>query len=201
MGFGGVACLASVGVFCCAASASADVEILVKTRTYDISGASGQALIAAMSRNGPRHGFMTRAIAQTSYTKEWDFDLTPVKGACVLKQAHGTLHLTFTYPRVTSTLPPALDKRWRRFFDGVRSHEETHAALATEMMEATEKSLTGLRVADDPQCSRTRRQAQRQVETIYDRYEVKQNAFDAREHREGGHVEYLAEALISKKGT
>jgi predicted secreted Zn-dependent protease len=201
MGSGKAAFLAGLGCFCFAASASADVRVLIETQTYDISGESGEALIASMNRNGPRHGFMARAIAQTSYTKEWDFDLAPVKGVCVLKQAHGTLHLKFTYPRVRSTLPAALDKRWKRFFAGVRSHEESHAALATQMMEATEKSLTGLTVADDPQCFRTRRQANRQIDALYDRYEDKQNAFDAREHREGGHVELLADSLIRKNGT
>lgn len=62
-------------------------------------------------------------------------------------------------------------------------------------MAATDKSLTGLTVPDDPQCSKTRREAKRRIDAIYAEYEDKQNAFDAREHREGGHVEHLLNTL------
>ncbi|TPM37450.1 DUF922 domain-containing protein [Mesorhizobium sp. B2-3-4] len=188
--------LAAVGaLWTLTSAASADVKILIKTQTYDISGTTGEALIESMDRNGPRHGFMARAIAQTSYTKDWDFDFVQVKGSCRIKQANGTLNLTFTYPHVASTLPPALDKRWARFFTGVRTHEETHGDIARQMMAATEKSLSGLTTANDAQCSKTRREARRRIDAVFDEYEGRQNAFDAREHREGGHVEYLVDAL------
>lgn len=188
--------LATIGALCCfAPAASAGVNIVVKTRTYDITGTTGEALIKSMDRNGPRHGFMARAIAQTSYTKNWDFDLVQVKGSCRIRQANGTLNLNFTYPRVASALPPVLDKRWARFFAGVRAHEETHGDIAREMMKATEKSLTGLTIPDDLQCSKTRREARRRIDAVFDAYEARQNAFDAREHSEGGHVEYLVDAL------
>ncbi|MFD2057739.1 DUF922 domain-containing protein [Mesorhizobium calcicola] len=188
--------LAIIGaLFGSATAASADVKILVKTQTYDISGKTGEALIESMDRNGPRHGFMARTIAQTSYTKAWNFDLVEVKGTCRIGQVNGTLNLNFTYPHVASTLPPALSRRWARFFAGVRTHEETHGDIARQMMKATEKSLTGLTVPNDAQCSRTRREARRRIDAIFDEYEARQNAFDAREHREGGHVEYLVDAL------
>jgi predicted secreted Zn-dependent protease len=178
-----------------ASAARADVKILVKTQTYDVAGATGEALIRSMDRNGPRHGFMARAIAQTSYTKDWDFDFAKSKGACRIAKANGTLNLSFTYPRVISVLPAPLDRRWARFFEGVRKHEETHGEIARQMMTATEKALTGLTVPNDPQCSQTRREARRRIDAVFDEYEAKQNAFDAREHREGGHVEYLVDAL------
>lgn len=188
--------LATIGAFCGLVSvASADVNILATTQTYDISGTTGEALIKSMNRNGPRHGFMARAIAQTSYTKDWDFDFVQAKGACRIERANGTLKLKVTLPRVASTLPPGLDKRWVRFFAAVRRHEETHADIARQMMAATEKSLVGLTVPNDARCSTTRREAKRRIDAIFDDYEDKQNAFDASEHREGGHVEYLVEAL------
>ncbi|MBN9218854.1 MAG: DUF922 domain-containing protein [Mesorhizobium sp.] len=178
-----------------ASAAQADVKVLVKTQTYDVAGATGEALIRSMDRNGPRHGFMARAIAQTSYTKDWDFDFAKSRGACRIAKANGTLNLTFTYPRVTSVLPPPLDRRWARFFEGVRKHEETHGEIARQMMQATEKTLTGLAVPNDPECSQTRREARKRIAEVFDEYEARQNAFDAREHREGGHVEYLVDAL------
>ncbi|MFD1987775.1 DUF922 domain-containing protein [Mesorhizobium newzealandense] len=191
-----LSCLAIIGTLCgSATAASAGVKVLVKTQTYAISGKTGEALIESMDRNGPRHGFMARAIAQTSYTKGWDFAFAQVKGTCRIRQANGTLNLNFIYPRVASALPPALDKRWARFFAGVRTHEETHAEIARQMMSATEKSLRGLTVTNDSQCSKARREARRRIDAVFVDYEARQNAFDAREHREGGHVEYLVEAL------
>ena len=188
--------LATIGAFCGFATvASADVDILVTTRTYDISGTTGEALIRLMNRNGPRHGFLARSVALTSYTKDWEFDFVQAKGACRIRQANGTLKLTLTFPRVVSILPPGLDKRWARFFAAMRKHEETHGDIARQMMAATEKSLVGLAVPNDARCSKTRREANRRIDVIFDEYEDRQRAFDASEHREGGRVERLVEAF------
>ena len=57
-----------------AADANADVSVKTKTGTYYIGGKDGNALLDAMDRLGPKHGFLTHAIAQTSYTIAWDID-------------------------------------------------------------------------------------------------------------------------------
>jgi len=177
-------------------TASAGVKTLAKTRTYDITGRTGAGLVLAMNRSGPKQGFMTHAIAQTGYTVDWAFDLGQDKGVCRLRQASGTINLTYTYPRVASTLTPALQKRWNRFFTGVRAHEGTHGRIAGQMMQAAEQSVRGLKFANDPQCSKTRTEARRRIEATYKVYEAKQVAFDRREHSDGGHVERLVEALV-----
>ncbi|AZO42442.1 DUF922 domain-containing protein [Mesorhizobium sp. M7D.F.Ca.US.005.01.1.1] len=192
-----LACLLAMGaLFGSAPVASAGTRVVVKTRTYDITGTTGLALMGAMDRKGPKHGFMTHAIAQTGYTVDWDLDAGQDNGVCRLRSANGTLNLFYTFPRVASTTPPALQKRWARFFAGVRAHEETHGRLAREMMRATERSITGLSIADDRSCYKTRREAQRRIHATYAAYEAKQIAFDASEHRDGGHVEHLVTALV-----
>lgn len=192
-----LACLVAIGaLYGTAPAAVAGTKVLVKTRTYDITGTTGLALMQAMDRKGPKHGFMTHAIAQTGYTVDWDLDAGLDNGACRLRRANGTLNLFYTFPRVASTTPPALQKRWTRFFAGVRTHEETHGRIAREMMRTTERSITGLRIAGDPSCYKARREARRRIQVTYAAYEAKQIAFDAREHRDGGHVEHLIAALI-----
>lgn len=188
-------CLVALGAFC-APQASAGTKVLVQTRTYDIAGNSGAALIEAMDSKGPKHGFMTHAIAQIAYTVDWKLGVIQDKGSCRIRQANGTLNLFYTFPRVASPATPALTKRWTRFFAGVRAHEETHGRIAREMMRATERSITGLKVADDPYCYKARSEARRRIQAAYAEYEAKQNAFDAREHRDGGHVEHLVAALM-----
>ncbi|WP_027053386.1 DUF922 domain-containing Zn-dependent protease [Mesorhizobium erdmanii] len=190
-------CLVAIGALC-APEAVAGTRAVVQTRTYDIAGSSGAALVEAMDSKGPRHGFMTRAIATTAYTVDWDLDAAESNGFCRIRQANGTLNLSYTFPRIASPVTPALKRRWNRFFAGVRAHEETHGRIAREMMRATEKSIMGLRVANDPSCSKTRREARLRIRTVYAEYEAKQIAFDRREHGDGGHVEHLIAALVGK---
>ncbi|PBB87547.1 MULTISPECIES: DUF922 domain-containing protein [unclassified Mesorhizobium] len=191
------AILVAIGALCgSAAVAAADTKLLMKTRTYNITGATGPALVEAMDRNGPKHGFMTRAIADTSYTVRWHLSTSRTDGVCRLRQVDGVLDLTYTYPRLASPAAPALERRWKRFFAGVRAHEETHGRIARRMMAATARSIRNLERADNWFCTGTRREARRRINAFYAEYEAKQNAFDAREHRDGGHVEHLVDALI-----
>ncbi|MDX8436028.1 DUF922 domain-containing protein [Mesorhizobium abyssinicae] len=191
-----LAYLAAVGSLCSLTpAASAGTKLLVKTRTYDIAGTTGAALVEAMDRKGPKHGFMTRAIADTAYTVNWDLAMSRTDGVCHLRQADGVLDLTYTYPRLAQPASAALERRWKRFFAGVRAHEETHGRIARRMMQATAKAVRGLKRADNWFCTGTRHEARRRINAIYAEYEAKQNAFDAREHRDGGHVEHLVDGL------
>ncbi len=115
-------CLVAIGTLCgFAPSASAASKILVKTRTYEITGTTGAALVEAMDHKGPKHGFMTRAIAQTGYTVDWDLDVSQANGVCRVRQANGTLNLTYTYPAycfghhagASEALEPVLRRRSR----------------------------------------------------------------------------------------
>ena len=190
-------CLVAIGALF-APQASAGTRAVVQTRTYDVTGSSGTALVDAMDRKGPRHGFMTHAIATTSYTVDWDLDAGQGNGFCRMRGVNGTLNLSYTFPRLASPATSALKRRWNKFFAGVRAHEETHGRIARQMMRATEKSITGLRIANDPSCSKARREAQLRIRAVYAEYEAKQNAFDRREHSDGGHVEHLIAALTGK---
>ena len=190
-------CLVAIGALF-APQASAGTRAVIQTLTYDVTGSSGAALVDAMDRKGPRHGFMTHAIATTAYTVDWDLDAGLGNGFCRIRGVNGTLNLSYTFPRLAPPAPPALKRRWNRFFAGVRAHEETHGRIAREMMRATDKSITGLRIANDPSCYKARREAQLRIRAVYAEYEAKQNAFDRREHSSGGHVEHLIAALTGK---
>lgn len=179
-----------------AGAALAKTEVTVKTKYYDVSGKSGVALIKAMDKKGPRHGFMTRAIAQTSYTVGWEFTWAREGKSCRLADAGGSLEMTYTYPKVGGDIDPALAKRWMRFMAGVKKHEEQHGRLAREMVATAERSLKGVRFAGDPKCNRAQAEAKRRIATVYAKYEARQIAFDKREHSEGGNVEHLLYGLM-----
>ncbi|TPK90908.1 MULTISPECIES: DUF922 domain-containing protein [unclassified Mesorhizobium] len=192
-----LAILAAAGVLLCGA-ASAGTRLTVHMRSYDVAGRTGAELIEAMDGLGPRHGHATRAIAETGYAVHWKLDVTRDNGICRLRRADGTIDLTYTFPRRTTPSGPVLRKRWERFMAGVRQHEHTHGRIAKQMMRATDTALAGLKRQDNWFCTGLRRDARRRIDTIYADYEARQNAFDAREHRDGGRVEKLVNALMGK---
>lgn len=193
-----VAALMTIGLLAAAAPATAGVKVSVKTTSYDIAGRTGAALLGAMDKRGPKHGFLTRAIAQTRYAVTWELEWGEARGACRLKRADARLDITYTYPRVEGGVPRDLGKRWQGFMAGVRKHEETHGSLARQMAKAAEKSITGLRTAGDTGCAKAKREVRRRLDGIYRDYEARQARFDTREHRSGGPVDRLLKGLLSR---
>jgi predicted secreted Zn-dependent protease len=112
----------------------ADVKVLEKVETYRISGDSGEALMNAMDRNGPRHGFLARAIAQTRYSVAWDiaWNITGEK-VCRVKAANVKLSISYRYPELTGKPTPSMKRSWQIFMKGVRKHERHHGRVARQM--------------------------------------------------------------------
>lgn len=182
-----------------AGDAVAGVTVTVKMRNYVIAGKTGEALLAAMDRKGPKHGFLTRAIAQTRYSVGWKIEWGETRTACRVKSVDGELAITYTYPRVGGPVSPELRRRWGRFLSGVRKHEEMHGAIARQMIKKAEKSVSKLTIQNDPKCRKSRKEVKRRIDAIYAEYEKKQINFDAREHRDGGPVEGLIAALTRNR--
>jgi predicted secreted Zn-dependent protease len=191
--FAAILALAAVPVV--AADAHASVSTKIKTTTYPISGKSGVDLLDAMDRRGPKHGFLTHAIAQTSYTIKWDVDWKESDGSCRVGNAAATLSITYTYPAVKGTMSPALKRRWQRFMAGVHTHEQTHGRIARQMIDVAEKSLSGLSNKNDPHCRKTQAELKKRIALTYAKYEARQIEFDRVEHAEGGNVEGLVSLL------
>lgn len=187
--------VAAVALGAAVVPALAGVKVKERTSTYGIAGRSGEDLIAAMDRKGPRHGFLTRAIAQTRYSVGWTIEWGETRTACRVKRADGELSITYFYPKVTSPMSADLGRRWTRFMSGVRRHEQMHGTMARQMAKAVERSISGLTIRDDPGCVKARREAKRRMSAVYADYEARQVAYDAREHRTGGPVEKLITAL------
>lgn len=184
--------------FAGALPARADLQVTVETKTYPVTGRNGAALVTAMDRHGPRQGFMTRAIAQTSYTVDWGFQVERKDRACRLAGVEPTLHVIYILPEAKG-LSPRLLRRWKVFLRGVIVHEREHGRMAVAMVRAGVRAVSGLGFANDPSCNRARREAQRRADAVYAQYEVRQAAFDEVEHGEGGKVEKLVDALIARR--
>jgi predicted secreted Zn-dependent protease len=181
-----------------AAQAHADVKTVSRVETYAISGASGQALMDAMDRKGPRHGFMARAIAQTRYSVDWELGWTASGGACRLSAANVTLSVAYRYPALAGPASPALARKWASFIKGVKKHEQTHGRIARKMVDEAYRSALKVRVPRDPRCTAAKREVTRIVQATYAHYEAEQQRFDALEHQPGGAVDRLVSNLIRR---
>ncbi len=174
---------------------AAAARVSTSTKTYSISGKTGDQLLKSMNRRGPKHGFLSRAIAQTAYQIDWDVQIGVERGNCRLRRATPIMKMTYTYPQPSDSLSPEMRRRWNTFMVGVRKHELQHGAYATQMANAAERSLRGIRVANDPTCRKTTALMKQRVQAVYETYEAKQIVFDQREHRRNGNIHRLINQL------
>lgn len=186
----------AAGAILCATGIAGAASISTTTKTYAISGKTGAGLLLSMNKRGPKHGFLTRAIAQTQYQIEWDVKLGVQNGACTVTRARPRMAMSYTYPQPSENLTPDLRRRWNRFMVGVRAHEQQHGRYATQMVNAAERSVRGVRVPNDPNCRKASALIKKRVANIYEDYEAKQIVFDKREHRENGNIHRLIQRLM-----
>ena len=149
-----------------------------------------------MVKRGPRHGLLSRAIAQTSYRVIWNTRAERADGGCRSTSGRPTLNITYAYPMPPESISPALRARWNRFMVGVRRHEEMHGKIARRMVDEAYRSIRVLRIAGDPTCKTTKRELRRRTQAVYARYEARQEQFDRIEHRDGGKIDRLIMALV-----
>jgi predicted secreted Zn-dependent protease len=187
-------CIALVA--CLAASPGlADVKTVVRTETYAIAGNSGEELLDAMDRKGPRHGLRARAMAQTRYEVDWKIDWLKSDGKCRLNSADATLSIVYRYPALAGPASPRLVRRWKTFIAGVRRHEEMHGKIARQMVAAIHRSVSWRAVGNDRYCIKSQKKIERLIDAGYDKYEARQARFDDKEHAEGGNVDRLLDML------
>lgn len=191
--------LVAIAALAVSGPASADIQVSVKKTYYKIGGKTGAALLEQMDRHGPKHGFLTRAIAQTRYSVTWEIEWAQSGATCKVRDADARLDITYSYPQPSEAVPAALQKRWNRFFAGVRKHEEIHGKIARDMVTEAAKAVEGFTNRNDRTCSKSKREVKRRVEEIYARYEARQVAFDKTEHRDGGNVQGLVGALVGRR--
>lgn len=193
--FFGMLFLAAAMGLAAAAPASAAAKISTKTEFYKISGQSGRALLDQMDRKGPKHGFTSRAIAQTRYSMSSSAEWRYSKGVCRASDVSIKLAITYVYPQPRGPVSADLKQRWSRFMAGVVAHEEVHGKLARQMANAAAKSVAGMAVRGRPNCPGVQRQMKRNINAIVADYEARQERFDDDEHRNGGNIAGLVRSL------
>ncbi|MFN3549569.1 MAG: DUF922 domain-containing protein [Mesorhizobium sp.] len=196
---GAVLAFALLAVLPLATPAHAKARVTEKTEYYEISGKTGVDLLLDMNRRGPRHGFMTKAIAQTRYEARPQGHLAHANGVCRIKDAGFTVKITYIYPKPRQPLDGDLARRWKLFqADNIR-HEEVHGRIAKELGAEADGYVRRFAVKDGASCWKALSQFEREIKAIYARYQKKQAAFDLKEHRKGGAVDKSILLLVGKR--
>lgn len=178
-----------------AGPSAAAAKITVTKEYYRISGKTGGALLDQMDRRGPKHGFMTRAIAQTRYSMQSGADWRYSNGVCRARDVKVRLSITYVYPRPTAPVSAELKRRWTEFMRGVVAHEEMHGQIARQMANAAQKAVAGMAIRDRRNCPTVQRKMKRKIDAIVAEYERRQETFDDDEHRDGGRIDGLVRSL------
>lgn len=179
-----------------AQTAGAAVHLSESTRYYVVKGQTGKDVVREMARRGPRSGFLARDIAQTWYSPKNEGSFVLQDGVCRIRNPGVRLHIRYTYPRLSGSADPQLQRRWASFIAGVQKHESQHAALAVQMAKKMDDLLNRFAMRTESwHCSEAKKEVARRMNAIWKEYDLRQNAFDKVEHRRGGEVDRLVRAL------
>ncbi len=179
-----------------ASDASAQARISETTKYYKINGKTGTELLWDMNRKGPRHGFLTKAIAQTQFKTKFLGGLQYSNGLCKSKGGGYVLTITYVYPQPEKPLSGVLAKRWRAFQATNVVHEKEHGRIAKKMANAVARKVRTFKAADKPGCRKSLAALGREIDKLIAAQNAEQAAFDKREHRSHGPVEKSILALV-----
>jgi predicted secreted Zn-dependent protease len=73
-----------------------------------------------------------------------------------------------------------------------------HGRMIREMIEQSRAKLTGIAFADDPDCTKVKREAHRLFEEATEAHKARSREFDRIEQSDGGNVHRLVLALVNE---
>ena len=176
--------------------AEAKARITIKTTYYTVHGDTGHDLFESMNRNGPRHAFMQKAMAQTQYKTSPRGEMRWKDGICRVDNGGYDAEITYVFPKPARPLTGAMARRWKVFMVHTIAHEKVHGQIAAEMAHELDRHIRKFAMEDGRGCRRALSRLRKDVKAIYKRFDDKQNAYDMREHRDGGAVEKSVLRLV-----
>lgn len=177
--------------------ALAEWQAIEEVRPYSISGMSGAELYESIGERGPGVGDNGRAIAHTTFKLTWTRKYEPQGNVCVIVTNRPKLIITYTLPKPSAELPPAVESSWEAFIAGVQAHERVHGETIKDMVKEIEAMSVGLTVADDRDCRKIRIELTRRLGEISQRQRQRGRDFDRVELGEGGNIRQLILKLVN----
>ncbi|MDX8526431.1 DUF922 domain-containing protein [Mesorhizobium sp. MSK_1335] len=182
--------------------ASADWKPIEKIEPYAVSGQTAEQLYLSIGDKGPvigkdSAGNERRVIAHTNFKLTWQRDYQPQGGACVLKTARPKLIITYTLPKPTGKLGPALQARWDAFAAGLIEHEKVHGAGIVDMVNKIVAFSTGLTAENDLGCRKVRAELTQYLDQLSKAQRQGSRDFDTIEFGRDGNMLKLIAAFVA----
>jgi len=177
-------------------AALAQGTVAEKIVTYPVEGGTGVELYLSIGERGPKVG-PARAIAHTTFDLKWSRKYEPRGKACVLASARPWLTITYTLPKPSKKLSPAVQAQWDAFAAGVLAHEKVHGASIRAMVKAIEGFSVGFTAENDPGCKTIRTELTKRLAAASEAQRKEGRDFDREEFRDGGNMQRLILALVN----
>jgi predicted secreted Zn-dependent protease len=135
------------------AAGDPDLRVVTVHHDYAIAGQTAAELRAAMNRRGPLDASRERFDAVTNWWINWYYRYGRSGTRCTIASADVRVRIVFTLPRWRPGpgAAPALVRKWNRYLQALRRHENGHSGHA--VVEG-KRILTGLRrLAPRPSCA------------------------------------------------
>jgi predicted secreted Zn-dependent protease len=174
--FGAFALLACI----CVSAAELEAPDIHDTVEYrDITGNTKDALLAALVQAGSTNEKGDHFAANTSWQLRWNFRVEQQPGAsCRLTSAKTGLDINMTLPRwiPPKNASPVLVKRWNRFADALRKHEDGHRDIALEAARVVTDRVGAVPAEKD--CETLKARLQRVADDTLREYRDKESSYD-----------------------
>lgn len=177
--------------------ALANWQAIEKIVTYPISGTTTGALYQSIGQNGPLIGKNIRTIAHTNFTLTWQRKYKKDDGNCTLVSAKPKLTITYTLPKPSQKLSPAIAASWQKFIDGIEQHEHIHGDYIKDMVRKIEAATVGMSVANDPKCVKFKTELDKKLSVLFQEQRQKGRDFDRADMAQGGNIHQLILALLN----
>lgn len=175
-----------------------DWQAVERVEPYKVQGATGMELYQSIGARGPKLG-LARVIAHTGFKLTWTRKYERQGDACVITVNKPNLVITYTLPKLKSTLAEPLKSRWDTFIAGVTAHEKIHGDFIKDMVKEIEAMSVGMTVEDDPNCKKIRPQLQARLGELSQAQRARSRDFDKVELSDGGNVHQLILQLVDPR--
>jgi predicted secreted Zn-dependent protease len=155
-------------------TASGTLDLQVVVTNYAVAGQDYESLLSSMNANGPKgfHGLASWKIRK-------DFATRVAKDGCQITAVRLTVTGEILMPRWEdkSTASVDLQRRWARYYDALKTHEDGHIQNGKELGVLVKERLMGLGTLP---CKRLPEIAEREYQRIYSNLRSRDKEYDAR---------------------
>ena len=188
----------TASLFLATGAAATDWQAVEQVVPYAVTGMTGLEIYRSIGENGPKLG-AGRVIAHTGFKLTWTRKYERQGNACVITVNRPKLVITYTLPKLKTKLSGPVKERWNTFIAGVTAHEKVHGDFIKELVRDIEAMSVGMRVEDDPDCTKIRPQLQARLGELSKAERARSRDFDKEEMSDGGNVHRLILQLVDPR--